>query len=451
MTVDVVVVGGGLAGLVAATVAREAGASVTLLEARPELGGSTAMSGGWFAFAGTPAQRDAGVDDHDDAFRAELAEEAAGFADSALLDALVAEQDASRAWLERRGFAPELLTISAGMRRPRSHRYDIAGLLRVLAAGLADDPEANVLTGRAAERLVVDASGRVTGVAAAPTGQVIQARRGVVLATGGFSRSPDLLRRFAPEQLAAIPYGGAGNTGDGLRMAWRLGADVLDVGFVSGTFGSHPLTTDAEHELLSAFYLGAIVVNARGERFADEASSYKAIGASCLEQPGGMGYEVFDARVMAKSVPGAPLSDIRALERKGRIVTADTITALADAAGIDPDGLARTVDDYNAALARGESAGRSGLVNGGGTPTPIDRPPFHAYPAKTLMSSTYGGLRIAPNADVVRVDGTRIRGLTAAGEVTGGFHGPGYMTGSALTKALVFGRIAATTLCGRHP
>ena len=90
--------------------------------------------------------------------------------------------------------------------------------------------------------------------------------------------------------------------------------------------------------------------------------------------------------------------------------------------------------------------GRTGLVNGVGTLVPVEAAPFYAYPAVTAMTSTYGGLSVAPDTSVTRVDGTRIEGLYAAGEVVGGFHGASYMTGTALTKALVFGFEAADTI-----
>jgi fumarate reductase flavoprotein subunit len=447
-TADVVVVGAGLAGLTAAVTVAEAGGSVVVLEKLERPGGSTAMSGGWFSFSGTPRQRADGVDDDAAAYLVDLEAVAEGRADPALLDVLVGQQQDAWDFLVATGAAQGALTTSAGMSRPRSHQFDIDHVLdglvsRLLAAG------GELRTGSAARDLVLTGD-RVTGVHL-DQDALLGARRGVLLATGGFSRSTRLLEIFAPAQLAAIPYGGPGNTGDGLLMAWRLGAGMRDLGYVSGTFGSHPDTTDDEHELLTAFYLGAIIVNSRGERFADESADYKALGTACLQQPDGLGFEIFDERVMARSKPGVPLSDIGHLDRKGRILHADDLPSLARAAGIDPDGLVATVAAYNAGIALGVDAfGRTGRVNGVGALDPLDLPPFHAYPAKTLMTSTYAGLTIDPRGIVLRVDGSPIVGLFAAGEITGGFHGPGYMTGSALSKALVFGRVVGRQLARRE-
>ena len=161
----------------------------------------------------------------------------------------------------------------------------------------------------------------------------------MILATGGFSRSTDLLRTFAPEQLAAIPYGGAGNTGDGLKMAWKLGAGVADMSYITATYGSHPDTGEEFHELLTAYYMGAIIVNKDGRRFMDESQSYKTLGREVLKQPEGLGFEIFDAKIRAKSHPGIPLNDIGMIEDLGHIFKADSLEELAEAAGIDADAL----------------------------------------------------------------------------------------------------------------
>ncbi|NLB47436.1 MAG: FAD-binding protein, partial [Microbacteriaceae bacterium] len=223
------------------------------------------------------------------------------------------------------------------------------------------------------------------------------------------------------------------------------------MGHLSRIYGSHHDTTADHHELLTAFYMGATIVNERGERFIDESDSYKTLGAACLQQPDGMGYQIFDADIRAQSQPGVPLSDIDHLEAKGRLFVAETLNELAELAGIDPRGLVDTVAAYNRVVdgEQGDSIGRTHLCNGVGELTRIDRAPFYAYPAKTLMTSTYAGLTVTPDAEVLRADGEVIAGLYAAGEVVGGFHGAAYMTGAALGKALIFGRVAALQAAAR--
>lgn len=444
---DAIVVGGGLAGLTAAHRLAAKGASVALLEKRDRLGGSSAMSGGWFALSGTALQRDAGVADSDCLFLADMVESGGGAADHSLLEALVERQGHAPALIDRAGAWTTELKVSAGMTVARAHLVRISRLLAFLedeavAAG------AVLLRSHPADALITDAS-RVTGIRS-DAGDV-DARAGVVLASGGFSRSRELLDLFVPGQAAAMPYGGVGNTGDGLRIAWMLGAGLADVGHVAGTYGQHADTSDDEHELLTANYLGAILVNARGERFADESASYKLLGAAVLGQPGRMAFQVFDSVVRARSRPGVPLSDMDRIEALGHLVSAPTVELLEVAIGVPAGSLAQTVTRYNEAVARdrADEWGRSGLVNGVGALVPLTVPPFYAYPAVTAMTSTYGGLSVAADAGVLRVDRSRIEGLFAAGEVVGGFHGASYMTGTALTKALVFGAEAADTLSAR--
>jgi fumarate reductase flavoprotein subunit len=449
--VDVVVVGAGLAGLTTALTAGTAGAQVLVLEKQPTLGGSTLMSGGWFAFSNTEEQHAQGVNDSDADFVTDMMRAGDGFPVRGLLDAYADAQHGTYDWLRSEmGVRFDVLKISSGQSVPRSHHADIEALMAELEVRIASLPNVEIRTSTRVERLLTD-GGRVDGVlfSNGADSYTVRARRGVVLASGGFSRSTELLALFAPAQLEAIPHGGKGNEGDGIKMAWRLGAGLRDVAFVSGTYGSHPETADDEHELLTAFYMGAVVVNSEGHRFIDESRTYKEIGATCLRQPGGLGFQIFDQAVRDMSQPGVPLSDIGALETKGHLHRADTLEALADVAGIDADVLVATVSDYNrTAGTDADALGRTSLCSGAGQVRPLSQPPFYAYPAKTLMTSTYGGLAVTREGRVHDIDGIEIPGLWAVGEVTGGFHGSSYVTGTALGKCAIFGRVVGRALTG---
>lgn len=445
---DVVVIGAGIAGLTAALSAQQSGASVALLEKMDHLGGSSAMSGGFFAFSGTDEQADQGIRDSPELFRADLIALGGGAADERLVDSYLANQHDAYRWLKENGVVFDEIEVSSGQSAARSHHSDIKKTVQSLAARFVE-AGGTLHLGWSAEDLLTDADGTVIGVRGDCAGREAEAYAslGVVLASGGFSRGTDLLQTFAPDQLNAIPYGGLGNTGDGLKMAWRLGAGMADMGYITGTYGSHPDTGMEFHELLTAYYMGAIIVNENGTRFVDESKSYKILGRECLKQPHGLGFEIFDRRVRAKSHP-IPLNDIEMLENIGHVFKAETLPGLAQAAGINEEGLLSTVERYNAAV-HGEAAdefGRSSLVNGVGEMLSIEEPPFYAYPAKTLMTTTYCGVTITPEAEVRRIDGSVIPGLYGVGEVTGGFHGEAYMTGTSLGKGAVFGRIVARRL-----
>lgn len=446
---DVIVLGAGIAGLSTAVAASQAGLSVALLEKTEDIGGSSAMSGGFFAFSGTEEQAAAGIEDSDELFLQDLLKVGAYANDPSLLQAYLDNQAETYKWIKDLGVSFSDLELSSGQSTPRSHLSPIKELLTRMEVSFAEHG-GTLLTRHQATALTQDEMGRVTGVTVdTPAGRAqMQAHEAVVIASGGFSRGTDLLRIFAPEQLAAIPYGGIGNTGDGLKMAWKLGAGLADMAYISGTYGSHPETGMEFHELLTAYYMGAIIVNKHGRRFTDESQSYKTLGAATLGQPDGLGFEVFDSLVRARSHPGVPLNDIGFLEDLGHVIKADTLEELAEAAGIDAPTLRTTVDEYNK-VATGEKEdgyGRTHLCNGVGSLAPITEAPFYAYPAKTLMTTTYCGLTITPQARVTAVDGSIIPGLYAVGEVTGGLHGAAYMTGTSLGKGAVFGRIAAATI-----
>ncbi|MGW0688428.1 FAD-dependent oxidoreductase [Streptomyces sp. NPDC002754] len=450
---DLVVLGSGIAGQTAATTAAEAGLDVLLVEKQPALGGSSAMSGGWFAFSGTQEQADEGIEDSPDLFRRDLLEGGRHFNDPALIDTYLAHQHFAYQFLRDHGVRFREVAISSGMSAARGHNSAIQDVLAKLHAAFVA-AGGSTLTGTAAQRLLTE-NGQVVGVQAqGPDGPVeLYGRRGVVLATGGFSRGTEMLKIFAPEQLAAIPYGGRGNTGDGLRMAWRLGAGMADMSFVAATYGSHPDTGEEFHELLTAYYLGAVIVNTAGNRFVDESIDYKALGRAVLDQPDGLGVQIFDSRVRAQSHRGIPLKDMDTLQEIGHLHAADTLEEVARLAGVDPEALAVTIERYNTAVAEktADEQGRTGLCNAVGELTPIDAPPYYAYPAKSLMTTTYCGLTTTPDAEVTTVDGDPIAGLYAIGEAVGGFHGATYITGTSLGKGVVFGHRLGVALAESEP
>jgi fumarate reductase flavoprotein subunit len=245
--------------------------------------------------------------------------------------------------------------------------------------------------------------------------------------------------------------GGPGNTGDGLLMAWQLGAGFRDMAYIKGTFGNHPSAGPEDHFLLFPMYAGAIAVNSHAQRFVDESLSYKLIGEACLKQPGCIGYQVFDQPIFERGRRGIPSMDFQADLEAGRVISAPTLRQLAAKLGLAPDALERTVAEYNGFVERGvdQAFGRDGLCNHYGELVPISTAPFYAFASKSVVLATYCGLTVDAGARVKDVYGTVIPNLFAAGGVMGGFHGQAYMTGTANGKAVIFGRIAARSALQR--
>jgi fumarate reductase flavoprotein subunit len=450
-TVDAIVIGGGMAGHCAALELVTAGADVLLLEKEAQTGGSSVLSGGSFAFAGTDLQQRHGIEDSsarlfDDLMRV------GGYAnDENIVRAYVDNQLDTYYWLRDHGVVYERVFLAAGQSVPRAHSRNPREVLEQVARRALASGRLRIRTEAPVGRLVrPDAAGAVEGVVAMVDGawRGIRARRGVILASGGFSRSEQLLALFAPAQVLAQRSGGAGNTGDGLLMAWQLGAGMRDMGYVKGTFGSHPDAVPGQHMTILPVYVGAIAVNRAGQRFIDESKSYKLIGDACLQQPDAIGYQVFDQRIYAKGQRGVPIMDFQDKLDSGHLLRADSLPELARLLGVDADGLMATIAQYNAAVdaGRDEAFGRDGLSNHYGELARIETAPFYGYPSRSVVLATYCGVSVNDSMAVANVFDETIPGLWAAGEVIGGLHGNAYMTGSAIGKATIFGRLAARSM-----
>lgn len=458
-TFDVVVVGAGLAGHTAALVAAENGATVLLAEKGEEFGGSSVLAGGGLVFAGSDLQRAAGIVDSPEALRADLVATGGGVADEALIDAFVDHQLETFEWLRSAGVAMSL----ADQRNPgdvvRVH-FTGQGLATEHLHGLAVAHElVTYRSGMAVSRLGQDAADRVVAVETAD-GEVITATRGVVITTGGFSRSQELVQRFAPHCAAAAALSGRHNTGDGIRMAWAVGAGVVDMPYVTASFGAaiprYPdltLDPDEQSRLLFPNHYGAIIVNLEGRRFASEDTHYKRLSEICDRQPGAAAIQVFDRNIFDQSDSRAVPFDFKAAYESGLVRRGETLADLAVELCLDPEVLIATVERYNASVRAGSDPdfGRSMRFSaspGGGL---IETSPFYGAPTRSGLTSTYAGLTVQPSMQVRNVFGEPIEGLYAAGEVVGGFHGAAYYSGTGLGKAAVLGLIAGRSAATAEP
>lgn len=275
----------------------------------------------------------------------------------------------------------------------------------------------------------------------------IQARYGVLLASGGFARNPELLGKYVPAMKSAWAVAGLDNTGDGLKMGLSLGADVLDTNYIKATYGFKPQGSASEKSYI--YYNGGIIVNKEGKRFVNESISYKLIGDKALTQPEAKTFTVFDNKVRQAGMK-ADRREIpiwKDVETKGTSpmgFVGKTIEEAAEKAGIPPKQLAETIRAYNETAPVGKDPlGRKTLSGGVGKPVPLTEGPFVVMPATAAMIATYCGLKVDTKARVIDVYGEPISGLYAAGEICGGFHGAAYMTGTAFSKAAAFGRVAA--------
>ncbi len=442
--VGVLVLGSGLAGCAALLAAAEAGQYAVMLEKTGEIGGSTVRSAGLSAYAGTDEQAAQGIADSVELLRKDLLETGKHRNDEALVDLYCEHQLETYRWLRGHGVRYGEVHASSGQSAPRSHPTDTTGMLVHLLKG-GRRLGARLLLDTAARRLVREGGGRRAVDVDVPGGTHRILADAVVVATGGFSQSPELLARFAPQMEHALRAGGPGCTGDGMLMAWQLGAGVVDTPYVKGTYGIyHRPHPDEDGTGILAVYKGAIAVNREGRRFVDESLPYKEIGDAALAQPGVTTWQVFDARVMAASNDEVPIYEFAGRDRAGMLLRGDTVEELEAAIGLPEGALVETVRDYNGRIAAGErdALGRAHLSGGVGEPFALEQPPFYAHPSGTVVLATYCGVTVDTRMRVLDVLGRPIERLYAAGEVIGGFHGAGYMTGTSIGKSGIFGRLA---------
>jgi fumarate reductase flavoprotein subunit len=454
---DVIVVGGGGAGMCAAIAAHDAGARVALLDVDTRLGGSTALSGGVYYAAGTSVQRARGIKgDSADAMFEYYMTLNQYRVEASLARILCDHAAPDLEWLIETGveFPPDDLYSSGVETVPRGHAA--AGAGAAIAAALERQVRQRGIDVALASRvggLVRDpVDGRVRGVEIG--GETVSAGA-VVLCTGGFGANPYLLHQHYPSAARQGDwawYIGSGHCqGDGLTLGQTVGADV--VGHDRGLL----LTTPNFRKVLEVFVPGWLVyVNREGRRFVNEMAEYAVMAGVIQAQTGGSCWAIFDeqARQDAKPHPryadafaaGAlPMNwvadELAAQVERGKVLTADTLEALALRCGIRPGALAATVERYNADTACGHD---SAFFKPGHEMKPILTPPFHAVeirPAIVCLTST--GLRIDGATRVLGPDDRPIGGLFAAGETTGGVLGERYIGGgNSIANAVVFGRIA---------
>jgi fumarate reductase flavoprotein subunit len=386
---DVIVIGGGAAGWAAALAAVQSGSSVILLEKLPESGGSSALSGGCLALAGTDLQAAQGVADSPDLLFKDLCEVGQGVNDAALVRTYCDAQLGAYDWLKQAGvsFSPVIETAS-GQSVPRVHTVDPADMVRALKTAAERSGRVEYRPGQAAAALVTDAAGKVIGVKLTDGGEVA-AGKAVIIASGGFAKNPELLDRYAPHYAEAVIVAGAGSQGDGLSMATALGAELCDMDYVKGTFGKHPTDESNDHSL-QAVYKGAIAVNQDGQRFVDESISYKLLGDAVMAQPWHTAYQIMDQGVFDTGDNRVRILDFGRRLEEGLFYVGETLEELAAQIEIEPEVLVATVARYNGHVDAGHDPdfGRKHLVHQHGTLRRIETSPFYAYPSTAVIFGT---------------------------------------------------------------
>ncbi len=447
----VVIVGAGAAGLTAALAAREAGADVLVLERDPVPQGSTALSSGLIPAAGTTFQHAKGVDDSPATFARDIQNKAKGQADPTLVDLLTRHAGPTVDWLAASYGVPFTLIegfLYPGHSVPRMHgtpRRTGSELMQFLAAA-ASGAGAEIVTSAHVDALYADSNGSVAGVRIRrPDGSVEAVGcTALVLACNGFGGNAAMVRHYIPEMADALFFGHTGNQGEGIAWGMALGAAVRHMGAYQG----HGSVATPYNVLITWALMmeGGIQVNAHGKRFSNEHQGYSEQAMAVLAQPGGVAYNIYDARLHAL---GVAFEDYRQAVEAGAIKSAETIEALAVALGLPPAALAATIDETRrfAAGSAADPFGREFMSK------PPLAAPFYGVKVTGALFHTQGGLVVDADARVCRTDGTTLPNLFAAGGTACGVSGPtasGYLSGNGLLSAVTLGRIAGRAAAKLH-
>ncbi len=444
---DVIVIGGGNAGLAAATEASKAGAKVILLEKMPALGGNSIRSGGAYNAADPVRQPKQGIEDSPQKHYEQTLAGGDNKGDPELVKTLTSGAPEGLVWLESMGmqFDDKVFTV-LGALWPRSHAAKDplgTGFIKTLKAA-ADKNGVKILLDTKAEQIVKE-NGRVVAVIAADKNGVrtrYQAKMGVVLASGGFSANKEMRQKY---DARLTPNFGTTNhpgaTGDGIVMAEKIGVALVGMEYIQMLPLGDP-KSGALDGWVGFNVEDYIYINKAGQRFVSEAERRDVMTQALLKQKDQLMYIVCDAHSMP--TPQTKNSFNQTAEqcvKQGSAFTANTIEELAVQIGVDPAAFRKTVDEYNAGVeAKSDPLGKKLLGQ------KLDKPPFYASPRIPTVHHTMGGVKINTKAQVIGVDGNVIPGLFAAGEVTGGIHGTNRLGGNALADTIVFGRIAGTNV-----
>ncbi|MDQ0092107.1 fumarate reductase flavoprotein subunit [Paenibacillus anaericanus] len=440
LTTDVVIIGGGGTGLAAAGSAFENGAKVIVLEKLANLGGSTALSGGAIAAPGTRFQKELGIEDSPESWL-ELWKERQStsnpdskypdydrvltFMDDAVDTTHWLVDNMNHKYRSVEGFGVDPVA--------RLHFPEVSGasIIENMEKTL-NDKGIDILTETKATELITDDKGDVIGVKAENAeGILIIHAKKVIIASGGFAKSEELMKRFLPEFVEDmdISAASAGSTGDGIIMAEKLGAALYEDPWIIGL----GMASRVPELRVLEWDPTKVLVNEKGERFMNENSHYAIVtNKVAVNEQVWMLVDSSEANAaVIKSIEGQLPND--------EIAVGQTMKELAAAMQVPEAALVKTMETFNAGVASGKDAFEKEAT----TLVAVDKGPFYAFKFNPRTMGTFGGVKVDENYRVLKEDGSVINNLYAGGEAANRYlYNQVYMTGSAVQYALTSGRLS---------
>ena len=450
ISAEIVIVGAGGAGLAAAIEALENGAtSVVLIEKMDITGGNTRYSGGEFAAPGNWIQQAEGLVDSKEQFFADIYEGGYERGNKDLIQVIVDNALECAEWLR---------DDVGVVYRDKQSWYGGHKVARTLwpegdGPAYVDTLEekarslgAEIYLTTTANELVQDETGRVSGVVATTKDgatYTFNADKGVILTAGGFGANVEMreaVNTMWPSLDKSVPNTNSpGITGDGIKMAQAIGADVVDMDAIQLYPVNNPATGNYYYIDYARENSTALLVNKEGKRFVNEKGTRDIISMGTLEQTDKMVYEIVDAAVVKEQ---RLYEDYQAeIDKclKDGVLAIGTLEEVCAHFDVPVEEVKATIERYNSMVEKGvdEDFGRVDNFN------KIQEGPYFMFSSVVSVHHTMGGLKIDTDARVIDTEGNPIKGLYAAGEITGGIHGGNRLGSVAVADTVVYGRVAA--------
>ncbi len=460
-TYDLVIIGGGAAGLAAAHMALACGVErIALLEALKKTGGNSAMAGGFLYAPGTPLIEANGVNNTVQELKAALDFHHYDYVNPALIRRWLDEVKNTVSWLESRGFAFKLSPTGEGYTIVMADSPGVSWFHRVLrplqqelaSRGVAFFHETK------ATRIETDETGAVCGVCAVHDGaeQRFPAKN-VLLSCGGFLANPQLLEQYFPQYYEKDSfYQVVPSDGNGIALAAGAGAKVNgECTLVKESGMCFKPGPRAPGRIFAAE--GSVYVNRLGRRYVDESLWNQNYSANALlMQPGRVGFALYSSETLADALSQPMFAGDRetyeaylqkAADEGVECCFADTLTGLAEWIGADAAVLEQTVADYNGYCETGVDLE---FVKPATQLRPLRTGPYLAVRIRPMYIDTIGPVVINEHMQVLDPDDRPIPGFFAAGVITAGWEGSDYMRfGSALSYSTTSGRMAGMSIAER--
>lgn len=444
---DVVVIGAGGAGFSAAIEARNAGANVVILEKMPSIGGNTLISGGEMNAPGNWVQKKLNINnDSAETFYNDTMKGGDNKGVPELVKIFTDNALASAEWLKdyiKVKFLEDQLFQFGGhsVKRALIPEGHTGAEMISKFKSKADELKIPIKLQTKAEEFITE-GGKVVGVKAKnAAGQdlVFKAKKGVIIATGGFGSNVEMRKKYNPEMDEKyLTTDAPGTTGDGIIMAEKLNAATMGMEYIQTYPISNPKTGLISLVADSRFD-GAILINQEGKRFVEELERRDVISKAILAQSGGYTYQLWNQDIdnISKTI-SVHKDEYEELVKEGILYKAETLEDAAKHFQIPVETLKATVARVNEFAKTGKDLD----FNYRGKFVSLEKGPYYIQKAVPSVHHTMGGLVIDTNAKVKTKDGKVIEGLYAAGEVTGVIHGTNRLGGNAISDIVTFGRIA---------